>query len=321
VFEVLPSSEGFTVQTVSEDGTGGLWVGYNGERIDHWANGELTQYTRLQTNLLLAAPLYVRSLFLDRDRLLWAGVLHHGLLQFKAGAFQPAPGAEALPKDVLAIYQDRTNRIWVGTQEGLALWDGHDWSQPTNGLSPALSARFAEDPDGNLWIGTEGGGLTRLSAGRSTCFTKTNGLPSNNVRSLLFDDTGVLWVGTSSGLARSATGVGVRMRVAWAMRAAGSATSSKTAAVTSGWARPPACSAPAKADLNQLADSLESVLIRSFGKTDGLPSGECSQGSQPAACRSTDGKLWFPTIRGLVSVDPSLITVNSNPRRSLSRRS
>jgi len=43
-----------------------------------------------------------------------------------------------------------------------------------------------------------------------------------------------------------------------------------------------------------------------------LPAGECSQGSQPAACRSRDGKLWFPTIKGLVSVDPGQLTRNTN---------
>ncbi len=40
---------------------------------------------------------------------------------------------------------------------------------------------------------------------------------------------------------------------------------------------------------------------------------ECSAGAQPAAIRARDGKLWFPTIRGLVSVNPADLKPNTNP--------
>ena len=35
------------------------------------------------------------------------------------------------------------------------------------------------------------------------------------------------------------------------------------------------------------------VPFRVYGAADGLPTRECSQGSQPAACRTADGTLWF----------------------------
>jgi len=44
-----------------------------------------------------------------------------------------------------------------------------------------------------------------------------------------------------------------------------------------------------------------------------LPASECTLGSQPAACRTRDGRLWFPTIAGLASVDPSQFHLNTNP--------
>ena len=34
---------------------------------------------------------------------------------------------------------------------------------------------------------------------------------------------------------------------------------------------------------------------------------------RPAACRTRDGKLWFPTIKGLVSVNPAALKPNTNP--------
>src|SRR5207245_773545 len=53
------------------------------------------------------------------------------------------------------------------------------------------------------------------------------------------------------------------------------------------------------------------VWCRLFGEADGL-AGECSAGSQPAAWRGRDGTMWFATTRGVVSVDPSKLTRNTN---------
>jgi signal transduction histidine kinase len=66
-------------------------------------------------------------------------------------------------------------------------------------------------------------------------------------------------------------------------------------------------------DLNAIATGkAKTALFRSFGEADGLPSGECSFGFQPAACRTTDGKLWFPTIKGIASLNPASLKLNTN---------
>jgi signal transduction histidine kinase len=53
--------------------------------------------------------------------------------------------------------------------------------------------------------------------------------------------------------------------------------------------------------------------LRTFGHADGLPTWECSIGSQPAACRTTDGILWLPTTKGVVSVDPARYKPDDQP--------
>jgi signal transduction histidine kinase len=44
--------------------------------------------------------------------------------------------------------------------------------------------------------------------------------------------------------------------------------------------------------------------------SEGLPTLECSEGR---GCKTADGRLWFPTTKGLVNVDPRHITVNPLP--------
>src|SRR6185437_1809954 len=50
-----------------------------------------------------------------------------------------------------------------------------------------------------------------------------------------------------------------------------------------------------------------------YGRRDGLPALECSDGYQPASWRSPDGKLWFTTVRGVVWVNPDELTANGQP--------
>jgi signal transduction histidine kinase len=66
-----------------------------------------------------------------------------------------------------------------------------------------------------------------------------------------------------------------------------------------------------KADLNRCADGQSrTVRFQSYGKAEGLASLVCSGGFEPGACRTADGLLWFPTLKGLAIIDPVNVTTN-----------
>ncbi len=50
-----------------------------------------------------------------------------------------------------------------------------------------------------------------------------------------------------------------------------------------------------------------------YGINDGLPTLECSEGMQSAGAKTADGRLWFPTAKGLVAVDPAGVQTNPRP--------
>ena len=56
-----------------------------------------------------------------------------------------------------------------------------------------------EDREGNLWVGTEGGGLTRLTPRQLVTLTRKEGLPGDIVNALMEDATGRFWVGSQTG--------------------------------------------------------------------------------------------------------------------------
>ncbi|MBU2927522.1 two-component system sensor with a ligand-binding domain protein [Winogradskyella psychrotolerans] len=99
--------------------------------------------------------------------------------------------------------------IWIGTRsDGLLKvnMNGGVETQFSKDTNPRISRNYIlavdEDLEGNIWIGTYGGGLNYLSADGKTIktFTKNNGLPDNNVVGFLFDDNQNMWISTYNGL-------------------------------------------------------------------------------------------------------------------------
>ncbi len=117
---------------------------------------------------------------------------------------------EGLPQSsVESMAQTPDGYLWLGTQEGLAQFDGirikvFDKSN-TKALRHNRVTALLADHEGSLWVGTEGGGLARL---RNREWTVPNdlGLPNERVRSIVEDEEGTVWVGTDEGLVRLHSG-------------------------------------------------------------------------------------------------------------------
>src|SRR5262249_12619943 len=111
---------------------------------------------------------------------------------------------------VLSGLQTRDGYVWVGTKGGLARFDGVRFTvfgEHTNRqLHDNEVSALAEGDDGNLWLGTYGGGLTVHPAGRFQTYTTKEGLINNYVSSLSADHEGGLWIGTDGGLSRFVNG-------------------------------------------------------------------------------------------------------------------
>src|SRR5579872_4158071 len=127
---------------------------------------------------------------------------HKALSQYSRTVWTQEHG---LPQDTIrAITQTTDGYLWLGTDEGLARFDGYDfvvfdkdhYNLPTNSIT-ALAAGL----DGSLWIGTASG-LTRYRDKAFYTYTIKDGLPDNSIADLTVDHQGVLWVVSGVDLAR-----------------------------------------------------------------------------------------------------------------------
>jgi signal transduction histidine kinase/ligand-binding sensor domain-containing protein len=313
VLSVLPASDG------------ALWVGTEGAGLYRLQNGDWTNFDPARG---IRNP-YVWSLAADGAGKIWAGTWGGGLFAQKDDAFDFAPGLEnfLLPAPAL-LFVD--GELWIGTPSGAVRYQNGK-IEAFNEIAgkPFGDVRaIARDKSGALWFGTAGGGLVRLSTLRSSAtedgqngdfhrFNKSDGLSSDFIECLHFADDGALWIGTfGGGLDRFKNGKfsvinreqglpnGVIGHIEsdgrgflWMSSYAGVLRASEK-------------------DLNRCADGeISEVPFLTCGINDGLPTLECSEGLQPAGGKTADGRLWFPTAKGLVAVDPAGVRINPLPPR------
>ncbi len=110
---------------------------------------------------------------------------------------------QGLPQNsVRALAQTRDGYIWVGSEDGVARFDGLRFVSfgMREGLPGGTVNALCADRVGALWIATSGGGLTRWRHRKFTTLTVRDGLPSDSVTALVEDNAGQLWIGTEAGL-------------------------------------------------------------------------------------------------------------------------
>jgi ligand-binding sensor domain-containing protein/signal transduction histidine kinase len=204
----------------------------------------------------------------DRHGALWVGT-SRGLNVLKDGKVEAHTTAEGLPgNSVFAILEDSAGNVWVGTDGGLMRWSNGKFETFTTrqGLSHNFINSLYEDGDHALWVGTRGGGLNRLKGEKFSAYTTRQGLFNDEIYEVLEDDFGNFWMSCRSGIFR------VR-----------------------------------KQDFDDLDRGIIKTLsCFAFGKADGLASIQCNGVAKPAGWKGKNGRLWFPTIRGVVEANSGL---------------
>lgn len=166
----------------------------------------------------------VMIVYEDRDGLLWIGTAGNGADTydketdtFTSYTHDPdnprSLSDNAVNQTDQTILHDREGTIWIGTQNGLNLFDKasrtftvfrHDDATPDSLIHNNVWAVY-EDRDGDIWIGTQAG-LDRYDKATRTFMHYThdpsnpNSLSDSYVKSIVEDDQGILWIGTNRGL-------------------------------------------------------------------------------------------------------------------------
>ncbi|UCC31460.1 MAG: hypothetical protein JSU86_04130, partial [Phycisphaerales bacterium] len=110
---------------------------------------------------------------------------------------------DGLPHDGIRAIRVLAGKVWVGTEDGLGLYeDGglKGWTKRDGLPWGVISAIDVDSRSGDVWLGTWGGGIIRFTGGRFDQFTQFNsGLAGNLVFGLLVEGNRV-WAATNGGI-------------------------------------------------------------------------------------------------------------------------
>ncbi len=301
------------VWTIYQDRASNVWIGTNHGLTRLGAGGAVTSYTTADG----LPGIDVRSLLEDREGDLWIGTYAHGLARLEDGKFRTYTTADGLAAPgVLGIQQDRHGTLWIATDGGglNRFKDGRFTTYDTGDGVAGNVVKGLHQDDRGLWIGTESG-LTRYRNGSFTAFEGQRELADHRVRSIYDDGEGNLWIGTRQGglslyregkITNFSVADGLFDHVAHLILEDDQGrlwiTSNK------------GLSHVRKAELLDFAAGrISAIHSVAYSEADGLRTSEFNGGSQPAGTKTRDGRLWFPTIKGVAVLDPAKLTINEVP--------
>jgi len=267
-FTVFGAREGLVslrVWSIAETGDGAIWFGTYGGGLHRLHQGKVTVYS---TSNGLANDI-VRAVLAARDGSVWVGTNGGGVDVLQPdGRIVNYSHRNGLHDDfIYALAQDRAGAIWAGSYNGdlYRFQDGRiTMFRHRSGGSGNAIWSIHPDRDGSIWMGTNSGGLVRLKDGVFRTVGSRNGLYSDVAFQILEDDHGHFWMNCNRGVYRAS-----------------------------------------KKELNDFADGrIRRIRALSFGVSEGMRGVESTGPAQPAGWKARDGKLWFPTIKGVAVVDP-----------------
>jgi ligand-binding sensor domain-containing protein/signal transduction histidine kinase len=292
---------------VYEDAGGSLWVGTLGG-LARFKDGSVTAYTTRDGLPENGGS----SITEDRAGNLWANV-RGKLARFRDGRFtvQPIENGQAFNHRVSAVLGDRAGNLWIATRgSGLNLYREGRFTLYTtrDGLADNDTLSLYEDRQGAIWVGTRTGGISRFKDGRFSTWTTKDGLANFHVLSFYEDRWGSMWIGTSEGgLSRFRDGKFSTISVKDGLYDNLAFQILSDTEDDSGYLWFSCNKGIYRVSLQDLNDFAEGRTRRvnsyAYGVADGMLSRECN-GASPAGWKTRDGRLWFPTIKGVVMIDP-----------------
>lgn len=244
----------------------------------------------------------VHALFANGNDL-WVGTYGNGVIRMNM-----ATGAQqifqtdgmASGSNAYCIYRDRKNRLWAASMDGASLFDEGQQKFSKIKSFKSLTIDIKEDPQGNVWFATQGGGLWRLDKNNAWKQYKhvendSTSLVSDQVNCLVIGEKGQLYAATGDGLCEFLPSKGVFRRIS--IDAPSLDFTSLVISQGVMWI----------STSKGIVKYTPGEPVQLFNKYDGLT---CDQFMPNAGLLASDGRIYFGSTRGFNCFYPYLVKIN-----------
>jgi signal transduction histidine kinase len=262
---------------------------------------------------------FVRCLFESPDGAIWVATFG-GLHRIYKGKITVWTTKEGLPDNqIRSVYVARDGAVWIGMTRGLSRFINGKFTTfaESQGLRQANCVCIYEARDGTIWVSTTGSGVYALPQGRLDATFKHFGMEQGLSAPIAFtfhEDrrTGDIWVAANGGLNRirgnnlvaitklhglpddDVFGIAEDTQGRWWM------TCNKGVFCV------------ARQELYDVADGKEPRLIsKVHNRVDGMATSNCTVPSLISTL--ADGRIYFPTHKGVTILDPKRAIRNTTP--------
>ncbi len=178
-----PTMPNKCVQTITEDNEGNIWIGEgygntgliasNGGGIKMYDGQNWKEFT-IEDGLPDSRYLRITDSLIDSNGNVWytAGITFlslagagefGGVYKYDGKKWSVFTIEDGLPsKRVLSILEDNNGNIWIGTDYGIAKYNGEDWTIVISLSSYGANAKLLKDRKGDIWCATYLGGIFKL---------------------------------------------------------------------------------------------------------------------------------------------------------------
>lgn len=201
------------VKSLMEDEEGEIWIGTWNSGLFRFAPSQNEIYSYPKLNPRNSAHV----IYQDSKQHIWVGTWEGGLhllenpkdmkrFRWKSYLHDPHDPASLLDNIVYDICEDiHTNSLWVGTRSGLSILEydrpdafiNYSATLPTNKLPGNEINSILSDNDGNIWLGSIGGGVmfTNTEKPKFRLFdVNLPEMPTGAIRSILMDEERNMWL-------------------------------------------------------------------------------------------------------------------------------
>lgn len=267
--KILNSTNGLSGDipgAIFEDSTGKIWIGSYGTDLDIIdKKGGIKRFSK-KDGLEMST---IVSIFEDEEGTIYLGGYNHSLSVYKNGKFNTFAREGILKnRNLWAIEQDKDGYILLGTDgAGIVKMKNNEFTviDKEKGLSDNRITSIYKDNENILWIGTYDNGINIIGTdGKISHIRKSDGLFDDTIYAIVEDNDKNIWMSSNRGL----------------------------------------FSSEKQGLLDFASNKTSSVKSNVYSWKDGMPSNECNGGFQRAGIKTRDGRLMFPTIKGIAVMDP-----------------
>lgn len=288
--------------SLAEDQQGGVYIGTYQNGLYRYFRGRTAPFDL--TALELPS---IRALLAGRDGTVWVGTGGAGLFQIANETQRRYKKKDGLLEDdINTLFEDSAGNLWVGFQrEGVSRRDARtgEFVHFTDSLLKTFIRGIQEDSNGSILVGTQSSGLIQVKDGKVS-----QAIPAQvtgAVRAMAPALSGGIWIATrDEGILLYGDGnyrvfnssSGLRQEQLFSIcEASGFLWFASSAGIE-------------RVKVDELLQMTEKKPLRTlqvFNETDGMRTSQPNANGSPGAFRSSDGKVWFATERGVCVLDPA----------------